>query len=136
MFSLLIGAVAAALMTILLIGIFAFIMLKTEMSPGVEGIGIICISVVSCFAGGFFCGRRNDTRGFLWGLAVGCLYFLFLLLLRPAAGRNCPQRRFLFYNIFVLRRQRDAGRNVKLKNSSFIKSFVIYYTKECRFMAR
>ena len=95
-FSLLIGAVAAALMTLLLIGIFAFIMLKTEMSPGVEGIGIICISVVSCFAGGFFCGRRNDTRGFcgdlLWGVCIFCFY----CCSGPAAGRNCPQRRFLF----------------------------------------
>lgn len=100
-FSLLIGAVAAALMTLLLIGIFAFIMLKTEMSPGVEGIGIICISVVSCFAGGFFCGRRNDTRGFLWGLAVGCLYFLFLLLLRAGSGQEFSTKAFSLFTTFL-----------------------------------
>lgn len=100
-FSLLIGAVAAALMTLLLIGIFAFIMLKTEMSPGVEEIGIICISVVSCFAGGFFCGRRNDTRGFLWGLAVGCLYFLFLLLLRAGSGQELSTKAFSLFTTFL-----------------------------------
>lgn len=99
--ALLIGAVAAALMTLLLIGIFAFIMLKTEMSASAENIGIICISVISCFAGGFFCGRRNDTRGFLWGLAVGCLYFLFLLLLRLCSGQDISARAFSLFTTFL-----------------------------------
>lgn len=100
-FSILIGAVASALMTLLLIGIFAFIMLKTEMSPGVEGVGIICISVISCFAGGFFCGRRNNTRGFLWGLAVGCLYFLFLLLLKAGSGQELSTKVFSLFTTFL-----------------------------------
>lgn len=86
--TLLVGAIAAAIVTLLLLVVFAFIMLKTEMTGEGESIGIICISVLSCFAGGFFCGRKNDTKGFLWGLAVGCLYFLFLLLLRIGSGQE------------------------------------------------
>lgn len=82
------GAIAAGMVTLLLLAVFAFVMLKTEMAGGGESIGIICISVLSCFAGGFFCGRKNDTKGFLWGLAVGCLYFLFLLLLRAGSGQG------------------------------------------------
>lgn len=86
--TLFVGAIAAAIVTLLLLAVFAFIMLKTEMTGEGESIGIICISVLSCFAGGFFCGRKNDTKGFLWGLAVGCLYFLFLLLLRIGSGQE------------------------------------------------
>lgn len=101
MIALFIGAVAAAFMTLLLIGIFAFVMLKTEMSSGAESIGIICISVISCFVGGFFCGRRNDTKGFLWGLAVGCLYFLFLLLLRVGSGQEISTKAFSLFTTFL-----------------------------------
>ena len=101
MTALLIGAVAAAVATILLIAVFAFIMLKAELSASAENIGIICISVISCFAGGFFCGRRNEKRGFLWGLAVGCLYFLFLLLLRAGSGQQIVAQMFSLFTTFL-----------------------------------
>ena len=58
------------------------------MSAQTGNIGVICISVVSCFAGGFFCGRKNEKRGFLWGLAVGVLYFSFLLAVRTFVGQS------------------------------------------------
>ena len=98
--ALLTGAAAAAAATILLIAIFAFIMLKTEMSASAENIGIICISVISCFAGGFFCGRKNEKRGFLWGLAVGCLYFLFIFLLRLCSGQDVSMKVFQLFTTF------------------------------------
>ena len=42
--------------------------------------GIIVIYVVSTFIGGFVIGKMSGERKFLWGLAVGVLYFVLLLL--------------------------------------------------------
>ena len=64
--ALLTGVVAAAMATILLLAVFALIVWKMEPSVGAENVGVICVSVLSCFAGGFFCGKKNDTKGFLW----------------------------------------------------------------------
>lgn len=100
-FALLLGTITAGMVTLLLLSVFALLLLKTEMSGGGESIGIICISVVSCFAGGFFCGRKNDTKGFLWGLAVGCLYFLFLLLLRLCSGQDSSARGIQLFTTFL-----------------------------------
>lgn len=81
------GLAAAAVATVLFLAVFAFVLLKSGMSAQVGNIGVICISVLSCFAGGFFCGRKNEKRGFLWGLAVGILYFCLLLPVRMLGGQ-------------------------------------------------
>lgn len=95
------GTIMAAVVTFLLLGIFAFVMLKMEISIGVENIGVICISVLSCLAGGFICGKKNVTRGFLWGLAVGLLYFCLLLLLRLSGGQENSEQGIQLFTTFL-----------------------------------
>lgn len=86
--TLLISAVLASLVTLILVAVFAFILLRTDLSAGTVNIGLIVISVISCFAGGFFCGKKVKKRSFLWGLFTGILYFALLLLLRLLFGQN------------------------------------------------
>lgn len=95
------GLFLAALLTFFLLAVFAFIMLRTEISAGAENIGLICICVISCFAGGFFCGKKNDTKGFLWGLVIGILYYALILILRFSGGQDLLENMFhLFTALF------------------------------------
>ncbi|MDO5146399.1 MAG: TIGR04086 family membrane protein [Eubacteriales bacterium] len=80
------GLGIAAVLTFLLLSFFAFVMLKTERVAEMESAGAIVISILSCFAGGFFCGKKNSKKRYLWGLSVGLLYFFFLLLIRQIGG--------------------------------------------------
>ncbi|MCD8103751.1 MAG: TIGR04086 family membrane protein [Lachnospiraceae bacterium] len=83
-----VGALVTAFLTtvILLLG-FAFLLLKLQLDVGKTEIGILIIYVLSCFIGGFTCGRKAERRKFLWGLLTGVLYFL-LLMAASAMGER------------------------------------------------
>ena len=66
--------------------VFAFAMLKGNLSASVEKIGLIVMSVMACFVGGFLCGKKNIKKRYLWGLGVGVLYCLFFGVIRVGMG--------------------------------------------------
>lgn len=88
------GLVLAVVLTLLLLAVFAFIMLRAELSAGAENIGLIGICVIACFSGGFFCGKKNDTKGFLWGLAVGSFFYVMILIIRLIGGQDLTENLF------------------------------------------
>ncbi len=49
-------------------------------------IGIIVIYILSGACGGFFLGKIQKERKYLWGLAAGALYFAILFLVSAATG--------------------------------------------------
>ena len=65
----------------------AFAMLKGNLSASVEKIGLIVMSVMACFVGGFLCGKKNIKKRYLWGLGVGVLYCLFFGVIRVGMGQ-------------------------------------------------
>lgn len=77
----------AVLLTMLFLAIFAFAMLKGNLSASVEKIGLIAISTISCFVGGFLCGKKNTKKRYLWGLCAGILYCLFFAIVRVGMGQ-------------------------------------------------
>lgn len=68
-------AVTAALLLVL-----AVLLYKMNLDKGKVSAGIIGIYVVSAFAGGFLLGKFQKVKKFIWGLLLGILYFLLLLL--------------------------------------------------------
>ena len=78
----------SALISFVLIALAAWIMLSGKMSVGMEKIFLNAIRIISCFAGGFFCGKKNRQRGFIWGLLVGAIYYVLLMLLRVVTGTD------------------------------------------------
>ncbi|MCD8397997.1 MAG: TIGR04086 family membrane protein [Lachnospiraceae bacterium] len=82
--------VVAFLTTIILLLGFAFLLLKLQLDAGKTELGILVIYVLSCFVGGWYCGRKAGQRKFLWGLLTGILYFL-LLLAVSALGEEALQ---------------------------------------------
>lgn len=95
------SALVAILLTMLFLSIFAFAMLKGNLSAFVEKIGLIVMSTIACFVGGFFCGKKNTKKRYLWGLGVGVLYCLFFALLRVGMGQSFIGDKAAFFTAFL-----------------------------------
>ncbi|WMJ89602.1 TIGR04086 family membrane protein [Anaerocolumna sp. MB42-C2] len=69
------------MVTGILLLLLAFLMLKTDLSGGILNGGILVTYVLSSFAGGFLLGKSAEQKRFLWGLGMGALYFIMLMLI-------------------------------------------------------
>lgn len=91
--------IVAYVITVLALFGIAFVMLKLQPDAGMTELLILAVYVLSCFAGGWYAGRRAGQRKFLQGLLVGVLYFAILFLISGmgereiqsdlASGRTC-----------------------------------------------
>ncbi len=84
----LIDLVAMYVITGLLLVILAALLGRLELSDAAVSIGIIATYIISCFAGGFFIGKKKKKKKYLWGLCVGAFYFAVLLLGNLAVNRG------------------------------------------------
>ncbi len=69
---------AAYLLTAGLLLLLALMLYRFGLSEKVVSICIIVIYIAVTFLAGVIAGKRAGERRFLWGLAMGCLYFLIL----------------------------------------------------------
>ncbi len=65
----------------LLLFLLALLLYKMELGETVVKIAIILIYIVAGMTGGLIMGKRLKDRKFLWGLLVGCCYFLLLFII-------------------------------------------------------
>lgn len=56
----------------------AFLMYKMGLGESQINIGIMAVYIVSCLLGGFYMGKKAETRRFLWGMGLGGCYALLL----------------------------------------------------------
>lgn len=75
---------------ITLAGIFllALCLFLFQVTEEVVNIGIIIIYVVSSLGAGFLAGKQIKTRKFLWGMLVGVLYYLILVVISMAGNQT------------------------------------------------
>lgn len=71
---------AMYLVTGVLLLILSAMLYKMQLSEGAVSVGIVVIYVISGFLGGFLSGKIMKNRRFLWGMVMGCCYFLILVL--------------------------------------------------------
>lgn len=76
--------VVSYIITIAMLLVLTFLLFQFELDEGKVSVGIILVYLLSCFIGGFFAGKKCGSRKFLWGLAVGGIYFTLLLVLSLA----------------------------------------------------
>ena len=118
------SALIAVLLTMLFLAVFAFAMLKGNLSASVEKIGLIVMSVMACR--GIFVWEKEYKKTVFMGAWRRC----FILLVfwsntcRDGAG-ICDRYNSIFYNDAVLCGRRNAWRNVKLKSSFLTGGFVL-----------
>ena len=69
------------MVTGILLLLLAFLMLKVDLSGSILNGGILVTYVLSSFTGGFLLGKSAEQKRFLWGLGMGALYFIMLVLI-------------------------------------------------------
>ena len=84
------GLLISYIITALLLLILSLLMLKLDLPGMVFSGGINFAYIVSAFAGGFFAGRKLETRKFLWGLLMGVIYFIIIMLVSIAMNASTP----------------------------------------------
>ena len=72
---------ASYVVTTVLLIVMAFFLYKFDLKEGAVSAGIVGIYVISTLTGGILIGKMARMRRFLWGLSIGVLYFVLLLLI-------------------------------------------------------
>jgi len=60
--------------------LLALLLYRFQLPEAAVSISIIGIYLATTFTAGFIAGKRMGTRKYIWGLVVGLLYFIILLL--------------------------------------------------------
>lgn len=68
--------------------LLALLLYRFQLSESVVSIGILAVYVLACLTAGILIGKCAQTRRFLWGLGIGILYFMILVLMTAAARQG------------------------------------------------
>lgn len=90
-------AVTGALLLVL-----AMLLYKLELDEKAVSAGIIAIYITSTLVGGIVIGKTAKMRRFFWGLCLGIIYFLLLLLITLGVYRTLDSSGVNMLTTFVL----------------------------------
>lgn len=78
----------AYVLTAGLLLLLAFLLYRFGLSEKVVSICITAIYIIVTFFAGMLVGKREGKRKFLWGLAMGVLYFVILAVVSLAVNKS------------------------------------------------
>lgn len=93
---------AAYLLTAGLLLLLALMLYRFGLSERVVSICIIVIYIVVTFLAGLIAGKRAGEKKFLWGLAMGCIYFLILTAVSLAVNKGMGDDMGNLVTVFLL----------------------------------
>lgn len=76
------------ILTGLLLFFLAFLMYKMDLASNQINLGIIIIMISSTFIGGILAAKSFKEKRFMYGGAVGVLYFLILIIISSTIQKN------------------------------------------------
>lgn len=76
------------IVTILLLLLLTLLVYKAGFTEKMVSIAMIGVYVIATFFAGFLVGKKMQNRKFLWGLLMGAVYFLILLLVSLVVNRE------------------------------------------------
>lgn len=79
---------ASYIVTTALLLVLSFLLYKFDLDEQKVQIGILMIYIFSTFAGGIIIGKLTKVHRFVWGLLLGILYFVLLLLISIGVYRT------------------------------------------------
>ena len=79
---------ASYIVTGLLLLLLSFFVYKFETGEELVTASIVAIYVISTFVGGFILGKLTQVRKFIWGMAIGALYFALLFAISYGVYRE------------------------------------------------
>ncbi len=87
----------AGLLLLLSLLLYKFSLTEKTVSLCITGIYILVT-----FLAGFLAGKKEGKRKFLWGLVMGCLYFLVLTLVSLIVNHGMQSLSSGFFTTFIL----------------------------------
>ena len=67
--------------TAMLLFLLAVLVERFNWDNNVISIGISTVYVISCFIGGFFVGKVQQNKKFIWGILIGLAYVIIMLVI-------------------------------------------------------
>ncbi len=90
------------LLTTGLLLFLALMLYRFQLSEKIVSIGIIAIYIIVTFLAGFIAGKREGSRKFMWGLLVGAMYFIILLLISLGVNHGLQDVSTNFFTTLLL----------------------------------
>ena len=72
-------------MTAILLFLLALLVQRLGIESGGISVGICIVYVISCFVGGFFAGKVQKSKKFIWGILIGMMYVIIMLVITLVA---------------------------------------------------
>ena len=79
---------ASYIVTGILLLVLTFFMYKFELNEKIVSAAIVGIYVVSTLIGGTIIGKLTKSKRYLWGMVLGIIYFVLLLLITLGVYRT------------------------------------------------
>ena len=79
---------ASYIVTGILLLVLTFFMYKFELNEKIVSAAIVGIYVVSTLIGGVIIGKLTKSKQYLWGMVLGIIYFVLLLLITLGVYRT------------------------------------------------
>lgn len=79
---------ASYIVTGILLLVLTFFMYKFELNEKIVSAAIVGIYVVSTLIGGMLIGKLTKSKRYLWGMVLGIIYFVLLLLITLGVYRT------------------------------------------------
>lgn len=82
--------------------LLALLLYRFGLSEKIVSVCIIAIYIIVTFLAGFLTGKREGNRKFLWGLMMGSLYFLILIVVSLIVNHGLTGISGNFFTVLVL----------------------------------
>ena len=93
---------ASYAVTAIFLIVMAFFLYKFDLGEKAVSAGIVGIYVVSTLTGGILIGKMARMRRFLWGISIGVLYFVLLLLITAGVYHSLSADRISVLTTLIL----------------------------------
>ena len=90
------------LLTAGLLLLLALFLYKFSLTEKIVSLCITGIYILVTFLAGFLAGKREGARKFLWGLLMGCLYFIILTLVSLIVNHGMGDLSSGFFTTLIL----------------------------------
>jgi len=90
------------LLTTGLLLLLALLLYRFGLTEKVVSACIIGIYILVTFLAGFLAGKREGSRKFLWGLLLGGLYFLILIVISLIVNQGMGEVAGNFFTVLIL----------------------------------
>lgn len=90
------------LLTTGLLLLLALLLYRFNLTEKVVSACIVGIYILVTFLAGFLAGKREGNRKFLWGLLLGGLYFLILIMISLIVNQGMGEVAGNFFTVLIL----------------------------------